>query len=114
MSDDRDMGIDFGDLDEDLASEDFPLEKEELLDKYGDRELDHAGGAVTVEELLGPLGREEFEGVDAVHQSILNMVGKEAEGRPRYSDRGGSTPDEEKEAGGVGEGVSEEEEQESL
>ena len=114
MSDDRDMGIDFGGLTEDLESEEYPLSKTDLLETYGDRELEHANGTVTVEELLGPLGRDEFDGPDAVHQAVLNMVGQEAEGRPGYSDRGGSTPDEEKEAGGVGEGVSEEENQESL
>lgn len=114
MSDNRDMGIDFGGLSEDLENEDYPITKEELLEKYGDRELEHAGGTTTVEEVVGPLGREEFDGQDAIHQSILNMVGKDAEGRERYSDRGGSTPNEEKEGEGVGEGVSEEDDQESL
>lgn len=114
MSDNRDMGIDFGDLETDLENETYPMAKEELLEKYGDRTVEHAGGESTVEELIGPLGREEFEGQDAIHQSILNMVGSEAEGREGYSDRGGSTPDEEKEGEGVGEGVSEEDSQESL
>lgn len=114
MSENRDMGIEFGDLDEDLANEDFPLTKEELLDRYGDRELEHASGTVTVEEVVGPLGREEFDGRDAVHQAILNMIGDDAEGRPGYSDRGGSTPDEEEEGQGVGEGASDEGNQESL
>ncbi len=114
MSEDRDMGIEFGDLDERLADEDYPLSKDELLEKYGDHELEHASGTTTVEEVVGPLGREEFEGQDAVHQAVLNMVGDEAEGRVEYSDRGGSTPDEEKEGEGVGEGVDEEDSQESL
>ena len=114
MSDNRDMGIDFGDLDEDLSNEDYPMTREELLEKYGDRELEHAGGTTTVAEVVEPLGREEFDGHDAIHQTILNMVGRGAEGRPRYSDRGGSTPNEEKEGEGVGEGMSEDSNQESL
>ena len=114
MSDDRDMGIDFHGLGEELENEEYPLTKEELLSKYGEWELDHAGGTDTVEELLAPLGHEEFDGQDAVHQAILNMVGSEAEGRPRYSDRGGATPNEQQEAQGVDEGVGEEDEQKSL
>lgn len=94
MSDNRDMGLEFGDLEDDLASEDYPISKEELLEKYGDREVEHSGGESTVEEMIGPLGREEFEGQDEVHQSILNMVGNDAEGRKRYSDRGGAIPGE--------------------
>ena len=114
MSENRDMGIEFGDLSEDLEREEYPLSKDELLEKYGDRELEYANGSTTVEEVIGPLGRDEFDGQDAVHQAILTMVGDEAEGRVEYSDRGGSTPDEEKEGEGVGEGVDEEDDQDSL
>lgn len=94
MSDNRDMGIEFGDLDEDLENEEYPITKDELLEKYGDRELEHAGGESTVEEVVGPIGREEFDGHDEIHQEILNMVGSDAEGRKRYSDRGGAIPGE--------------------
>lgn len=114
MSDNRDMGIEFGDLNDDLSQEDYPLSKDELLEKYGDRELEHASGTTTVEEVIGEMGRDEFDGEDEIHQAILNMVGKGAEGRPQYSDRGGAVPDEEAEAQGVDDGVSDESEQESL
>ncbi|MCU4801617.1 hypothetical protein OB920_14655 [Halobacteria archaeon HArc-gm2] len=107
MSDNRDMGIEFGDLQEDLEQESYPISKAELLEKYGDRTVTHSGGESTVEEVLGPLGREEFEGQDQIHQSILNMVGDEAEGREEYSDRGGSMAGENRDSdggGGDGEG----------
>lgn len=94
MSDNRDMGIAFGDLEDDLENEEYPITKDELVEKYGDRELEHAGGTTTVEEVVGPLGREEFDGQDDVHQTILNMVGDDAEGRQNYSDRGGAIPGE--------------------
>lgn len=114
MSDNRDMGIEFGDLTTDLEAAEYPMSKEEVVAEFGDRELEHASGTTTVREVLEPLGREEFDGADAVHQAILNMVGREAEGRQRYSDRGGTTPDESAEGQGVPEGVDEEDDQAGL
>ena len=114
MSENRDMGIEFGDLKDDLANEEYPLTKEEVVDRYGDRELEHASGSSSVREVLGPEGPDEFESQDELHQTILNMVGTEAVGRARYSDRGGSTPNERKEGEGVDEGTDEEDEQDSI
>lgn len=88
MSDNRDRGIEFGDLTDDLESESYPLTKEELLERYGDRRLEHASGSVTLEELLTEEGDREYENADDVHEVILNMVGGEAVGREGYSDRG--------------------------
>ena len=95
MSDNRDRGIEFGDLSDDLKSESYPLSKAELLERYGDRELEHSGGTVTVEELLVEEGDREFENADAIHEMLLNMVGSEAVGREGYSDRGVGTAEQE-------------------
>lgn len=94
MSDDRDRGVEFGDLTEDLESEAYPLTKTELLEQYGDRQLEHASGSSSVRELLGEEGDDEYESADEVHETILNMVGEEAVGREGYSDRGTGSPDE--------------------
>lgn len=94
MTDNRDMGIQFGDLTEDLEAEEYPLSREELLEKYGDRELEHASGSTTLRDVLTGEGQDTYEGQDEVHQVILNMVGTEAVGRDRYSDRGGATPNQ--------------------
>jgi hypothetical protein len=88
MSDNRDRGIEFGDLTDDLESETYPITKEELLERYGNRELKHASGSVTLQELLVDEGDREFENADAIHEVVLNMVGEEAVGRQGYSDRG--------------------------
>jgi hypothetical protein len=109
MSENRDMGIEFGDLDDDLENEEYPISKDELLEKYGDRELEHAGGESTVEEVVGPIGREEFDGHDEVHQEILNMVGSQAEGREEYSDRGGAVASENRDTENGGDGDSSQE-----
>lgn len=88
-SDDREMGIDFGDLNDDLESESYPMEKEALLDKYGDRTIDLSGEEETLESVLGPLNTDEFESASDVRSWVNNMVGDEAVGRKGYSDRGG-------------------------
>lgn len=95
MSDDRDMGVDFGDLTAALESEEYPMSQDELLEKYGDRRLEHASGSDSLREILRPLDDREFRGADDVHQAVLNMIGEEAVGREEYSDRGaGTAPDE--------------------
>lgn len=94
MGDNRDRGIEFGDLTDDLESETYPLSKADLLERYGDRELEHASGAVRLEELLAGEGDREFEDADAVHETILNMVGSAAVGREEYSDRGAGTAEQ--------------------
>ncbi len=91
MSDNRDRGIEFGDLASELAEEQYPLSKSDLLAAYGSFELEHASGTVTLQELLTEEGDREFENPDAVHEVILNMVGEEAVGRQGYSDRGTGT-----------------------
>ena len=93
--DNREMGIDFGDLNDDLESESYPIEKEDLLDEYGDRTIDLSGEEKTLESVLEPLNVDEFESASDVRSWVNNMVGDEAEGRKGYSDRGaGAQADE--------------------
>lgn len=88
VTDDNDMGLDFSNVTDDLAEESYPISKSELLDRYGDREIGIESGTRTLRELLEPVGQDEFDGQDSIHQTILTMVDKSAEGRERYSDRG--------------------------
>lgn len=97
--DTREHGIEFGPLKEQLATHDYPATGDELLDAYGDFELELPGGSETLREILGKResesGGEEndditYESAEEVHQSIRNMVGSDAVGRENYSDRGGS------------------------
>ena len=83
----REMGVELGDLSDELASVDYPVSADELVDEYGDHEIEYEGGSETLESALGPLN-ENYEDADEVEQSILNMVGGEAVGRQQYSDRG--------------------------
>jgi len=88
VTDDRKLGLDFGDLRSDLESETYPLSKEELLDSYGDREIGTENGSQTFRDILEPVDQDTYESADAVEQTVLTMVDESAEGRVGYSDRG--------------------------
>ena len=86
-NEDRQLGVDLGDLGDDLESADYPLSEDELFERYGDEEIEMEGNTTTLEELIGPLNQEEYEDYGDVETAIMNMVGDEAIGRKNYSDR---------------------------
>ncbi|WP_129114535.1 DUF5789 family protein [Halegenticoccus tardaugens] len=95
--DSREQGIEFGDLEEKLDDHEYPATAEELVDEYGDHELELPSGARTFGEILEPYQEEsgeEFERAEEVRQAVFNMVGSEAVGREGYSDRGLETEGE--------------------
>lgn len=101
----REQGVEFGDLADELESHDYPATASELVADYGDYELGLPNGEETFEETLGPLAEsdneETYESAEEVEQTILNMVGSKAVGREGYSDRGTSsdpTNDEDQES----------------
>jgi hypothetical protein len=91
---DREQGVEFGALADELASHDYPATTDELLDAYGDHELDLPGGSETFAAVLGTQTTEQrFESSEAVRQTVFNMVSADAVGRRGYSDRAGARPD---------------------
>lgn len=96
MSDDtRTRGVELGPLADDLESESYPMETAEVIDEYGDRDLELQEGDATVRDLLEPQGETTYDSAREVKQSLLNMVGTDALGRDGYSDRGVGTRGEE-------------------
>ncbi|SDQ19340.1 DUF5789 family protein [Natronobacterium texcoconense] len=88
MTDDsRELGVEFGDLGDDLEDVEYPISQDDLLDEHGDREIDFGEETMNLEELIGPLNEDEYASYDEVQQAIMNMVGDEAIGRKNYSDR---------------------------
>ncbi|QLG50634.1 DUF5789 family protein [Natrinema halophilum] len=85
--DSRELGVEFGDLQETLENEEYPIGHDELLEKHGDEEIEMSGETTTLEDLIGPLGEDEYRDYDAVEGAIMNMVSDEAIGRKNYSDR---------------------------
>lgn len=94
-ADDRQMGIELGDLNDDLESHDYPATAEELIGEYGDRELELSRGTQTFGEILEPVGEKSYESAEEVRQDVFNFVGSEAVGREDYSDRGTTTDEDE-------------------
>lgn len=99
--DSRELGVEFGELEGELESHDYPATTEELADEYGDYELGLPDGTTTFGEIMDPYQEdagEEFEDAGEVKQAVLNMVGSEAVGRQRYSDRGADEDTEDQES----------------
>jgi hypothetical protein len=89
--DSREQGVEFGSLADDLEDEEYPLDQDTLLERYGDRELGLGDDTATLRTVLEPQGEATYESADDARQSIIGMVSDEAIGRKNYSDRGGST-----------------------
>ncbi|MDS0261296.1 hypothetical protein NDI56_18000 [Haloarcula sp. S1CR25-12] len=96
--DSREQGVEFGGLMDQLRDHDYPTTLEQLLEEYGQAELELADGSETLDSVLSEQsessGEVRYESAEEVHQSVLNMVGDRAVGRADYSDRGGSLQDE--------------------
>ena len=108
-SDSRELGVEIGPLASELESHDYPTTSDELVDEYGDYEVEFSDGTETVASILGTLEgvEERYESPDEVRQTILNLVQSGAVGREEYTDRGGMPVDGDK-------GGGEDDEQESF
>ena len=121
-SEQREQGIDMGDLHDDLENYDYPATTAELVDDFGDREIELPNGSETFGEVMGGIEGEgqEYQDADDVQSMVKNMVGDEAVGREGYSDRGGSVKEvsgdesDEISGGESGEGDESDEGDESL
>ena len=90
----REQGVEFGPLGEELEAKSYPVTAEELLEEHGDSTIELEDGSMTLSEVLQIENERTFEDSEAVRQAIIAMVDSEAVGRDEYSDRGGTTPDE--------------------
>lgn len=83
----RESGVELGELSEELDEHSYPTSNEELVEEYGDHEIELPGGSERLEQVLGPMAEESYDSADSVRQAIFNMVGSEAVGRKGYTDR---------------------------
>ena len=96
----RTRGVELGDLREHLEGHEYPASQDELLETYGDEELELESTTVTFGELISPLNEDEYDSYDEVETAIMNMVGDEAIGRKNYSDRTPYAPGEDRQKNG--------------
>lgn len=75
-------------IDDVLNDHEFPITTEEVIEEYGDAEIGYPNGSERLADILETSGMETYESADEFELAILNGVGREAVGRPRYSDRG--------------------------
>lgn len=86
-------GVDLSNIDPVLEDLSYPVTADELVERYGDRELDRTNAdPITIEELFEYMGDTSFESKEQVHQMLLGQMPRDSEGRTNYSDRGGSHP----------------------
>lgn len=89
VDDERKQGVEFGSLAAELEAEAYPMRSDELLQRYGERELGLQDGTQALREVLELLGETTFESADDVTDAVVGMVSDEAIGRKYQSDRGG-------------------------
>lgn len=70
-----DTGRRLGDLDEALADHDYPTTADELVEAYGDREVEAQGGSESVDEVLAPVDDDEtYDSPDEVRDRIQGLL----------------------------------------
>ena len=89
----REHGVEFGDVEDELESLDYPVDHETVIERHGDATIGLPDGSTSLEEVLEPLQDEAqiYQDPDELTTMIKNMVGDDAVGREDYSDRGPST-----------------------
>lgn len=89
----REHGIEFGDIEDELESMNYPVDNETVIERHGDAEIGLPDGSTSLEEILEPLQDEDqtYQNTDEVTTMVKNMVDADAVGREGYSDRGPST-----------------------
>jgi hypothetical protein len=92
-ADGREQGLEIGSLADRLDAHSYPASTAELVDEYGDHEIDLPDGTKSFGEILSGVD-ETYESAEAVRQMLYTMVGSDAVGREGYSDRGGVAADE--------------------
>ncbi|MFB6119284.1 DUF2795 domain-containing protein [Halosegnis sp.] len=75
------------DADAELDAHNYPATGEELIDAYGETELDLPNGSETFGEVMGRLGDTTYENSEDAKLAALSAVSEEAIGRKGYSDR---------------------------
>lgn len=96
---DRNQGVNLADIDALLEDVAFPVTAGELVDRHGERTIERTNAdPISLRELLEPVADETFGTPDDVSQMLMSLMPTESVGRERYSDRGGSRPEESREA----------------
>lgn len=72
---------------EKIDAHSYPATTEELIEEYGEMELELANGSETLGDALGRLADETFEQPEDARLAAYSAVSSKAIGRKNYSDR---------------------------
>ncbi|USZ70583.1 DUF5789 family protein [Natronosalvus halobius] len=70
-----------------IDAHEYPATTEELIEAYGDRDLELPNGSEQLGDVLGRLEGETFESADDAQLAVYSAVSDKAVGRVGYSDR---------------------------
>ena len=102
---DQTQGVDFSSIESVLEDLSYPVTTDELLDRYGDQEIERTNAdPISIEELFEYMGDDTFDSEEQLRQMIMAQMPRDSEGRTNYSDRGGASPEATEEAEDAGEG----------
>ncbi|MFC5971860.1 hypothetical protein ACFPYI_11000 [Halomarina salina] len=76
LDDDRVQGGELGDFDSALDVHEYPATTDDLVDAYGDHEVESTDGWTTVEELLEPVENETYESSEEARDRILDQLNR--------------------------------------
>ena len=71
---DADSSDGFGNLEAELEDHDYPTTTDELVDAYGDAEIETRDGSETVGDVFGPVNDETYDSPDEVRNRIQGLV----------------------------------------
>lgn len=65
-----------GDLDGALESHDYPATTNELIEDYGEYELETQSGEKSLEDVLSSTGEQIYDSADDVRRRVLGLIGR--------------------------------------
>ncbi|WP_083851139.1 DUF5789 family protein [Halogranum rubrum] len=63
-----------GGLDEALEAHNYPTTTDELVEAYGDYEIETQGGTESLEKVLAPTDNQTYDSADDVRSRILGLI----------------------------------------
>jgi len=69
-----DPGGRLGDLDEALETQNYPTTTDELVEAYGDYEIETQGGTESLEKVLAPTDNQTYDSADDVRSRLLGLI----------------------------------------
>ena len=74
--DEADPGRELGELDAALETQNYPTTTEELIETYGDYEVETQNGWKSIEEVLAPIDDEPYDSPEDIRDRIQRLINR--------------------------------------